>query len=626
MIVYEASKKGFIDDVVSNTIDKKILDIFSLKTGHQVAKSEREAWRKSMRHMRDVLFDEQIPMDAGVLVEYHLFNSSKRIDFILSGQNEEKADHVVMIELKQWSEVKLSGKDGIVQTGFFGEQPHPSYQAWSYAALLHGFSETVEREKIQLRPCAYLHNYIKDDVIENSFYADYIKKAPIFLEGNAEMERLRTFIKQFVKYGDKSKIMYRIDAGNIRPSKSLADSLSKMLKGNSEFVMIDDQKVVFEAALALAKHSSKENKNVLIVEGGPGTGKSIVAVNLLVALTKLLLNAQYVTKNSAPRAVYENRLKGSYKKSEISNLFTGSGSFVKTKSNVFDALVVDEAHRLNAKSGIFKNLGENQIKEIIYSSMFTVFFLDEDQRVTYHDIGETGEIVKWATKLGAKTHKLKLSSQFRCGGSDGYMAWLDDVLQIKETANADLKDLGYDFRVFADPAKLRDAIFEKNKECNRARLVAGYCWDWISKNNNALKDITFPEYQFAMRWNLESDGSLWIQAPESVNEIGCIHTCQGLEVDFVGVIVGGDLTVRGGKIITTPSARSKMDKSLHGYIKDRVENPKAADKKADSIIKNTYRTLMTRGMKGCYVYFTDQETREYFESRTVTNKETGKYI
>jgi DUF2075 family protein len=399
-----------------------------------------------------------------------------------------------------------------------------------------------------------------------------------------------------------------------------------MLKGNSEFVMIDDQKIVFEAALALAKHSSKENKNVLIVEGGPGTGKSIVAVNLLVALTKLLLNAQYVTKNSAPRAVYESRLKGSYKKSEISNFFTGSGSFVKTKSNVFDALVVDEAHRLNAKSGIFKNLGENQIKEIINSSKFTVFFLDEDQRVTYHDIGETGEIVEWATKLGAKTHKLKLSSQFRCGGSDGYMAWLDDVLQIKETANADLQDLEYDFRVFDDPAKLRDAIIEKNKECNKARLVAGYCWDWISKNNNALKDITFPKYQFAMRWNLASDGSLWIQAPESVNEVGCIHTCQGLEVDFVGVIVGPDLMVRGGNVITTPSARSKMDKSLHGYIKDRAKNPKSADMKADSIIKNTYRTLMTRGMKGCYVYFTDQETREYFESRIVKIKEIEQYI
>jgi len=259
MIVYEASKKGFIDDVVSNTIDKKILDVFSLKTGHQAAKSEREAWRNSMRYMRDVLFDRQIPIDAGVLVEYHLFGSSKRIDFILSGQDEKKADHVVMIELKQWSEVKLTEKDGIVQTGFFGERPHPSYQAWSYAALLYGFSETVEKEKTHLHPCAYLHNYIEDDVIKNSFYGDYIKKAPIFLEGNAEMERLRTFIKQFVKYGDKSKIMYRIDAGNIRPSKSLADSLSRMLKGNSEFVMIDDQKIVFEAALALAKHSSKEN-------------------------------------------------------------------------------------------------------------------------------------------------------------------------------------------------------------------------------------------------------------------------------------------------------------------------------------------------------------------------------
>ena len=464
MLVYQSTKEGFIGDVVSNTIDGKILAAFSKATAHQVGKSEKDAWKKSMRYMRDVLFDEHIPQDAGVSIEYHLPNSSKRIDFILCGQDDAKTDHVCIIELKQWSEVKMSEKDGVVQTGFFGEQLHPSYQAWSYAALLQGFSETVEKDKIQLRPCAYLHNYIEDDIIKNSFYADYIKKAPIFLEGDAEKKKLQTFIKQFVKHGDKSKIMYRIDAGNIRPSKSLAASLSEMLKGNPEFVMIDDQKIVYETALALTKQSSKDNKNVLIVEGGPGTGKSVVAINLLVAITKLFLNTQYVTKNSAPRAVYESRLKGSYKKNEISNFFTGSGSFVKTKKNVFDALVVDEAHRLNAKSGIFKNKGENQVKEIIESAKCTVFFIDEDQRVTWHDIGETCEIEKWATKSGATSHKLKLTSQFRCGGSNGYMAWLDDVLQIKDTANTDLENLEYDFKIFNSPAKLRDAIFEKNTQ------------------------------------------------------------------------------------------------------------------------------------------------------------------
>ncbi len=118
-----------------------------------------------------------------------------------------------------------------------------------------------------------------------------------------------------------------------------------------------------------------------------------------------------------------------------------------------------------------------------------------------------------------------------------------------------------------------------------------------------------------MKWNLASHGNLWILSPESVTEAGCIHTCQGLEVDYIGVIVGDDLVVRNGQVITNPSKRARTDKSLNGYKKLLKEDPDEANRKADTIIKNTYRTLMTRGMKGCYVYFTDKETEKYFKQR-----------
>lgn len=616
MIIYQSSKKGFLEDV-SNGIEKAVLRSYQQKTGQLVGQSEQDSWKKSLRYMRDVLSDSEIPDDAGVTIEYKIPQTSKRIDFILTGQNEDRIDHAVLIELKQWSDAKLSNKDGVLVVDFYGgEVSHPSYQVWSYAALLEGFNETVYNENVQLRPCAYLHNYIEDDVIRNPFYAPYIEKAPVFLEGDSEKMKLQEFIKKFVKHGDKGELMYRIDAGKIKPSKSLADSLVKMLKGNQEFILIDDQKIAFETAQALAKQSSDQNKNVLIIEGGPGTGKSVVAINLLAQLSNKGLNTRYVSKNAAPRAVYESLLTGTLRKTEISNLFSGSGSFIDVDKNTFDALLVDEAHRLNEKSGMYKNLGENQIKEIIEASKCTVFFVDEDQKVTWHDIGSKEEIEKWATKENAKVHHLKLASQFRCGGSDGYLAWLDNVLQIEETANLNLEGAGYDFQVVDSPVELRDIIFEKNKEKNKARLVAGYCWDWVSKKNKDQPDIRIPEFNFAMKWNLASDGNLWIIAPESVNEIGCIHTCQGLEMEYVGVIVGLDLIVRNGKIITDPSKRAKTDASLKGYKKALTRNPEEAQKKADLIIKNTYRTLMTRGMKGCYVYFTDPETAAYFKSRT----------
>jgi len=616
MIVYTGDKETFSNDVISNNIENIIHNFYIEKLGSATNANEINSWKNSMMYMNNVLLDNDIPHDAGVTIEYQIPQTSKRIDFILSGKDENDVDYAILIELKRWSESKMTDKDGVVNT-FVGKRhrdvSHPSYQAWTYSSLLNGFNEAVYNSDIKLIPCAYLHNYMPDNLITHEFYKEYIDKAPIFLK--PDVLKLREFIKKFVKYGDDNKIIQLIDGGRIRPSKSLADSLSSMLKGNQEFLMIDDQKVVYETALALAKKSSLTNKNVLIVEGGPGTGKSVVAINLLVNLTKLGLFSQYVTKNSAPREVYKTKLTGTFKQTEISNFFTGSGSFVNAEQNIFDALIVDEAHRLNAKSGMFKNLGENQVQEIINASKFTIFFVDENQKVAIHDIGEKDELIKCATEAGATITELELTSQFRCNGSDGYLAWLDNTLQIRETANPILEEDDFDFKIIDRPDKLRDIIFQKNLENNKARLVAGYCWKWVSKKDFNAYDIEFPEYDFKMKWNLEDDGMKYIIQPESVNEIGCIHTCQGLEVDYIGVIVGDDLVVRDGIVMVNPDERDSNDSTIRGYKKLMKQNPEHTKSLLENIIKNTYRTLMTRGMKGCYVYFTDNETSEYFKSK-----------
>jgi DNA replication protein DnaC len=309
MIIYQSNKEQFIKDLISNEIHEIIEATYKLKTGHRVAKNELRSWQESMRFMGAVMDDEEIPNDAGVSIEYSIPQTSKRIDFILTGQDQANNDQVVIIELKQWESAELTDKDAIVKTRFqhgLAETSHPSYQAWSYSELLNQLNETVYTDNIHLAPCAYLHNYIEDNVIKNNFYQPYIERAPVFLKGKDEKEKLKTFIKSFVKYGDKSNLMFRIENGKIKPSKSLADSLVKMIAGNPEFIMLDEQKLVYETAIKLAKESSPTNKNVLIVQGGPGTGKSVVAVNLLVnIIQQLRLVAQYITKNAAPRAVYE---------------------------------------------------------------------------------------------------------------------------------------------------------------------------------------------------------------------------------------------------------------------------------------------------------------------------------
>lgn len=597
---------------MTNDIGNIIHNAFQSTAKRSTSKSEIDSWINSLQYMDRVLNDEEIPNDAGVSIEYHLPQTSKRIDFIVTGKDAYKRDTVILVELKQWQNAQLTESDAIILTRFkhgIRETLHPSYQAWSYKCLLEDFNATVQEQQIQLYPCAYLHNYEDDGIINHAFYAEHIEKAPLYLKRDAL--KLREFIKANVRYGDKSQIMYRIDRGKIKPSKNLADQLLSMIKGNQEFVLIDDQKVVFETAIRLAKQSSRKSKNVLIVRGGPGTGKSVVAINLLVALTNHQLVAKYVTRNSAPRLVYEAKLVGSLKKTHISNLFSGSGSFHSTKQNYFDCLIVDEAHRLNEKSGMFSHLGVNQIKEIIAASKFSIFFLDEDQKVTLKDIGSKEQVLLWAKKADATVTELELESQFRCNGSNDYLAWLDNTLQIRKTVNEVLDARSYDFRILNTPQELHDLIIHKNRERNKARLVAGYCWNWVSKKKPLLKDIVIGDYKAT--WNLASDGQAWIIQQDSVSEVGCIHTSQGLEVDYVGVIVGRDLIVRDGKVITQPSERARTDKSIHTWKTRFKKDPVKITAELDAIIKNTYRTLMTRGQKGCYVYFVDEETRKFFE-------------
>ena len=622
MLVYDNTKMGFSADVLNGVIEDKICNAIFEKMGRNTPKNEIRSWVNSLEFMNGILVDHDIPDDAGVAIEYNIPYTSKRVDVILSGFDAKGDNVAVVIELKQWERAdKVENEDGIVRTvigGNFVNTAHPSYQAWSYVCVIKDFNQTVQDRPINMHPCAFLHNYKASDKepLTDDHYIEYTREAPVFLR--EDRIKLRDFIKKYIKHGDNKETLYLIDKGKLRPSKSLQDVLSKMLNGNEQFVMLDKQKVIFEKIMRISKEAKNDGKkHVLMVEGGPGTGKSVLAVNLLVRLTSKNMVAQYVTKNQAPRQVYGAKLKGSMKNASVNNLFRSSGTFYDSKSNTFDVLLVDEAHRLNEKSGLYQNLGENQIKEIINASKLSVFFIDESQRVTVNDIGTKDNIVHFAKEHGALIHETEeLDSQFRCNGSDGYMAWVDDVLRIEETANFDtVDDISFDIRIFKDPNEMRRAIEEKNSFNNRSRMVAGYCWNWITegKNRSDIYDISIPEFNFNISWNLGSTGT-WAIDANSIKEAGCIHTCQGLEFEYVGIIIGNDLRYENGEIITDRTKRAKTDQSLRG-LTNKYKDPKEAEAVADEIIKNTYRTLMTRGMSGCYIYCVDKGLEAYLEKR-----------
>ena len=618
MIIYSSTKQSFIQDFEQGVLVKKLHQTLTEKY-RRVGESEIHSWQTSLSYMANVMRDIAIPDLAGVAIEYIVPNTQKRVDFIITGLDQHNKEHVIIVELKQWGEAfKVADKDNIVSTylrGGLHEVTHPSYQAWSYCSLIENFNEDVQTRPIELHPCAFLHNFDESISTElrDSIYSAILDISPMFTLG--QMNNLRNFIKTYIPKPDTTNIIESIEHGRLRPSKALQDSILSMLKGNKEFVLIDDQKVEFERIKKAALDAIKNNqKTVYIVRGGPGTGKSVVAINLLAECIHNGYMAQYVTSNAAPRNVYSTMLQKGFKKTEIKALFQGSGTFHTRSKNALQIAIVDEAHRLREKSGMYQNEGEDQIKEIINASLFSVFFIDRNQRVTFKDAGTIDKILKFSTEQKALVYEGALESQFRCNGSDGYLAWLDNVLQIAETANYDGFEGDYDFRIFDDPNAMYAAIKAKNEINNKSRVLAGYCWDWPKegRTTSLVKDIQILEHNFGISWNLENSTTYAID-PDSINEAGCIHTTQGLEFEYVGVIIGDDLRYENDKLIVDINKRAKTDQSIKGIKKLLKENPEEGHRIANEIVKNTYRTLMTRGQKGCYIYCTNKDLANYFK-------------
>ena len=617
MIVYSANKGLFVQDVRTNVIATKILDLIREKGLNAGQDREFAAWHNSMKFMRDIVDDPEIDDDVQIAIEYNIPQTSKRVDFIIIGANEKGKDNIVIVELKQWSRAEVVDDDMhfCVRTYVANDNRivcHPSYQAYSYSRFMCNYSQLIQDRGIKLVPCAYLHNYLPayKHALSADIYKEWFTSAPFFIMD--EVLQFTDFVKQFVtKKSSSGDLLYLIDHGRIKPTKSLQDALSTMVKGTPVFDLLDEQAVCYDMCIRTMLQCLKDNKKrTILVQGGPGTGKSVLAVNLLMHFITCACNAAYVTKNSAPRQAFLSILSDNKAKklAEINQLFRSPFGLSRVPANSYDCLIVDEAHRL-VKKMYGDWTGENQVKECINASLFTVFLLDEDQAVTTKDIGSVLEISKWCRELGSTIimrEETKLTSQFRCNGSDAYIQFIDNLLQRgKETLDVSLTELNYDFRIFDDPSRMRDTLREINAVNNKARMVAGYCYDWNVKNHRGDVDISLPG-GFQAKWNLAND-KIWAINPRSFEEVGCIHTAQGLEFDYVGVLIGKDLTYDkvSGRVLTNKNAISRDDNSsgIRG----------ANDDDARRLILNTYKTLLTRGQKGCFVYCEDDALREYFK-------------
>jgi uncharacterized protein len=613
MIIYNESSSKFLNHIYENKIGYVLKENVLTKMNKVVSGSEMRSWENSLPQMAKVLRDADLKEDTHVLLEYKLPSSEKRIDFFVVGEDEKGKKNALIIELKQWQKAKVSEGDGIVRTYLGGrerETVHPAYQAYSYKRYLQNFNESLYRDSsaIQLHSCAYLHNYIMASFGEpllDKRYSNYLEESPLYFQfGDRELAKN---IRKLVSNGNGRDIAETIENGKIRPSKKLVETVGSLLKGNEEFVLLDEQKVAYEKVVSKYNQfkTQTDQKHVIIIKGGPGTGKSVIGLNLMSYMLNSKAYVEYITPNQAFREVLRKKLIGTSGHVEVRDLFKGSASYVQAPENYFDVLICDEAHRLKEQGHMKKKIeGENQVTQIIRSSRISVFFVDDLQKISKKDIGSVKEIEKEAARFGADIHTIELESQYRCSGSGNYISWLESILNNNEETFTLEGD--FDFKIVSSPQELKEEIVDKRS----GRLLAGYVWDWNKDmvNGKLPNDVIIEEHSFALPWN-DPNRIDWAIHPECAEQIGCIHTVQGLEMDYVGVIIGKDL----GYDEETKQLIVRRDE-----FKDKGAKP-AKPKKGQAdplveLVRNTYKTLMTRGMKGCYVYCCDKGLEQYIQS------------
>jgi DUF2075 family protein len=612
--------QNFIHDTAHNQIVGKLTEAFIRHYRYKPSPSEVNSWRNSLRAVSEV-FQLAHLNDHGVILEFQLPLTSRRLDCLVCGKDGSARDSAVIIELKQWDKCKRAVGDNLVSTWVGGSERdilHPSAQVGQYHQYLSD-NHTAFYEgptPIDLKSCAYLHNYFaeKDDfLLDNSFNA-LLRQFPTFTAD--DVSRLEEFLISGLSGGSGQSVLRKIEESKYRPSKKLMEHVSNIIRGTKEYVLLDEQYVVYNKVLACSKEGFHDRrKMVIIVKGGPGTGKSVIAMNLISDLLSLGFNAHYATGSKAFTETLR-RVIGQRGAAQ----FKYFNSYAQAQSNEIDILVCDEAHRIRKQSNNRFTPREQitnkpQIQEILDAAKVSVFFIDDRQVVRPDEIGSSGFIRAQAEQNNCRIFEYELEAQFRCAGSDGFVNWINNTLDIERTANIIWEgDESFEFRIFSSPRALDDAIREKARMGNTARMTAGFCWPWSDPNRDGtlIEDVKVEGY--SRPWNAKPDASrlaagiprapLWAYDPNGIEQVGCIYTAQGFEFDYVGVIVGTDLTY------------SLDDQKWEGHIANSFDVPvRRAGKKFVDLVKNTYRVLFSRGMKGCYVYFIDKDTERFFKSR-----------
>ena len=590
-----------------------IADHLRMTTGQSPSESERKSWRRSL----PVLVRDLIEAGLGnveMLIEYQLPLTSKRADVVLAGVDRRTGgDAYVVVELKQWSQAELfeDSERLVVVEGMHGEREHPLIQVQGYCDYISDFVASLHGNETAVRGVAYLHNAVDLDV-EDLFDLSLTERTRLFTKSRrgAFLDYLRDQFTPDQGAGAADRLL----ASATRPSKQLMKLAASEIKDREQFVLLDEQRRAYEIVLhAVEKARRSDAKEIVVITGGPGSGKSVIALSLLGELSRQGYSALHATgSRSFTQTLRRVAGRGS---SRIKELFKYSNSFMDAQKNGIEVLICDEAHRIretstNRYTSAVHRTGRSQIDELIAAARVPVFLLDEHQVVKPGEVGTVEGIKSYASSLGFRVRHVQLNDQFRCGGSRRYEQWVLRLLGLEaDGPEAWSGDDHFEVMLADSPWEMESILRGKMTEGYSARVSAGYCWPWSNpdRDGRLVSDVRIGDW--AKPWNVKGDravgtappSALWATMEGGFDQVGCVYTAQGFEYDWSGVIIGPDLIARHGRTVTVRDANKDPE-----FRKRSV-----TDLQYERHIRNIYKVLLTRGMVGTVIYAVDPQTHEF---------------
>lgn len=594
---------------------ERLAEQMRASTGHSPSPGERRSWERSLPALAADLVSAGLG-DVEMLVEYQLPLTSKRADVILAGTNPKTGEPAyVVVELKQWTEAHLvEDSDVLVEIAGYGSHPvsHPLDQVRGYVDYLRDFSVVLAEQPASVRGVAYLHN-ATDLGVADLLGMPQSPDGRVFT-GQRRGE-FRDYLLETLSGEGGAAAADQLIGSKIAPSKQLLALAAEEVQHREMFVLLDEQRDAFHLVKhAVDKARRATTKTAVVISGGPGSGKSVIALSVMGQLAR---EGRTVVHATGSRSFTQTLRKVAGKRApRVQKAFQYFNSFMQAEPNDLDCLILDEAHRIRETSAnrwtkADLRTGRPQIDELLDAARVPVFLLDQHQVVRPGELGTVADIKAAATLKGMEVVQIDLDAQFRCGGSLEYVQWVQQLLGLEGSGPIDWSHAdNFEVQVYDSPDALERWLASQQQAGYGARITAGYCWPWSDprRDGTLVPDVQIGAW--ARPWNLKGDravggappAALWATDPAGFDQVGCVYTAQGFEYDYAGVILGPDLVWRDDRWVSVRSSNKDPD----------FRNTKrVSDADFDRLVRNVYKVLLTRGLRGVGIYSTDPPTQDF---------------